>query len=190
MRIEGAARIAAVRAALADVPLIGIIKCAHAGFEPYITSTHEEVPAVAQAGADIVAFDATARTRATGLSVAAAIALAHAAGLVAMADCSEEADASAAIEAGADIVATTLAGYTPPTLGRPLPALDLARVIASRHPFAVCEGGVGTPAEAAAAFAAGASAVVVGTAITNIDVLVRRFVSASPRAGQPSPPRF
>ena len=189
LRIEGAARIAAVRAALPDTPLIGIVKRVHAGFDPYITSTHEEIEAVGQAGADLVAFDATARPRAGGLSVPAAIAVARAAGLIVMADCSEEADASAAIEAGADIVATTLAGYTPPTLGRSLPALELVAFIAARHPFAICEGGVGQPAEAAAAFAAGASAVVVGTAITNIDVLVRRFVVASPRA-HPVPPRF
>jgi N-acylglucosamine-6-phosphate 2-epimerase len=47
--------------------------------------------------------------------------------------------------------------------------------------FTVCEGGVGSPADVAAAFAAGAQAVVVGTAITNIDVLVTRFVGAVPK---------
>jgi N-acylglucosamine-6-phosphate 2-epimerase len=47
--------------------------------------------------------------------------------------------------------------------------------------FTICEGGIGSPADVAAAFAAGAQAVVVGTAITNVDVLVARFARAVPR---------
>ena len=181
VRIEGVRRIAAVRAVVA-VPIVGIIKCAHPGFDPYITTTRDEIAAVAEAGAEIVAFDATERTRFGGASVRDLIDAAHAAGLVAMADCAIEADAAAAIAAEADLVATTLAGYTPGSRGRELPALDLLTWIARRHPFPICEGGVGDPAAASAAFAAGARAVVVGTAITNVDALVRRFVAIAPRA--------
>ena len=161
VRIEGLERIAAVRAAV-DVPIVGILKRAHDGFEPYITSTREEVALVAAAGASVVAFDAT--------------------GALAMADCATAADLAAATRAGADIVATTLAGYTSETAGRPLPALDLVADAASEHPFVVCEGGIATPEAARAAFAAGAAAIVVGTAITNVDELVRRFATATPRA--------
>jgi N-acylglucosamine-6-phosphate 2-epimerase len=186
LRIEGTARIAAVRAALPEMPVIGIIKCAYPGFEPYITSKREEIEAVAAAGATIVAFDATARPRAGGMTVPDAIAAVHAASLLAMADCSETGDAWAAVDAGADIVSTTLAGYTQATLGRDLPALELVALISVRHPFAVCEGGVGSPEVVGAAFTAGASAVVVGTAITNVDVLVRKFAAATPR-GTPGP---
>lgn len=181
VRVEGEARIAAVRAALPDVPIVGILKRAHAGFEPYITSTVEEVALVARAGASIVAFDATARERSDGSSVAALVEHARAQGLAAMADCSDESDAVAAAAAGADMVGTTLAGYTAPTRGRPLPALDLLSSIARSGAFAVCEGGVATPGDLRAAFAGGADAVVVGTAITNLDVLVRRFADAAPR---------
>lgn len=181
VRIEGAARIAAVRAAV-GVPIVGIVKAAHAGFAPYITSTREEIAAVAAAGAEIVAFDATDRPRAGGATVGDLVAHARACGLLAMADCANEADAAGAIAADADLVATTLAGYTPGTQGRALPALDVLAWIAARHPFAVCEGGVGDPAAAERAFAAGAAAVVVGTAITNVDALVRRFAEIAPRA--------
>jgi N-acylglucosamine-6-phosphate 2-epimerase len=177
VRIEGAARIRAVRAAV-DVPIVGIVKRNHPGFEPYITSTPSEVAEAATAGADIVAFDATGRERPGGTTVAGLIRATHGHGLLAMADCALEAEARAA--ADADIVATTLAGYTPATRGRPLPALDLAVALAAFHPFAVCEGGIATPADARAAFAAGAAAVIVGTAITNVDELVRRFVAAAP----------
>jgi N-acylglucosamine-6-phosphate 2-epimerase len=182
LRIEGEARIRAVRSALPDVPLIGILKRSHPGFEPYITSTVAEIAAVGAAGAGIVAFDATARPRAGGSTVADLVKRAHESGLLAMADCSDEADAAAAARCEADIVATTLAGYTALTDGRPLPALDLVASIAGRQRFAICEGGIANPAQAAAAFAAGADAIVVGTAITNVDALVRRFAAAVPRA--------
>ena len=182
VRIEGTGRIAAVRAAVA-VPIVGIVKCARAGFAPYITTTREEIDAVAAAGAQIVAFDATLRPRSGGATVADLVARAHARGLAAMADCATEAEAGGAIEAGADIVATTLAGYTSETQGRRLPALDVLAWIAARHAFAVCEGGIGDPHAARAAFACGASAVVVGSAITNVDALVRRFAEIAPRAG-------
>ncbi len=181
VRVEGEARIAAVRAAV-DVPIVGILKCAHPGFEPYITSTVAEIDAVRAAGAAIVAFDATGRPRAGGASVADLVAAARERGLLSMADCATAAELAAAADAGADIVATTLAGYTAETAGRTLPAIDLVADAAAAHPFVVCEGGIGTPDDARAAFAAGAAAIVVGTAITNVDALVRRFAKAAPRA--------
>jgi N-acylglucosamine-6-phosphate 2-epimerase len=180
VRIEGVERVRAVRAAV-DVPVIGIIKCEHVGFAPYITSTRAEIAEIAATGAAIVAFDATQRERADAATVAALVAESHARGLVAMADCSDPADAALAAGAGADIVATTLAGYTAATHGRPLPALDVVAAATRHHPFVVCEGGAREPRHVRAAFEAGASAVVVGTAITNVDLLVRRFVAAVPR---------
>jgi len=179
VRIEGSERIAAVRAAV-SVPIVGLLKRTHDGFEPYITSRVEEVAEVARAGADIVAFDATQRARAGGATPRDLIAAARVHGCLAMADCAALAHIEQAVAGGADIVATTLAGYTAATRGRALPDLELLASAALRHPFAVCEGGVAAPEQAAAAFGAGASAVVVGTAITNIDVLVRRFAAVTP----------
>jgi N-acylglucosamine-6-phosphate 2-epimerase len=179
VRIEGAERIRAVRAVL-DVPIIGLIKRAHPGFEPYITTTRAEVDEIAAAGADLVAFDATGRRRAAGDDVASLTAAVRAHGLLAFADCAEPADGRAAAAAGADLLGTTLAGYTPSTAGRALPALDLVAALGADGRFVVCEGGVGTPADLRAAFAAGAAAVVVGTAITNVDALTRRFAAAAP----------
>lgn len=184
VRIEGAARIAAVRAAL-GAPIVGIIKRRHAGFEPYITSTIEEIGEAATAGAHIIAFDATERPHGDGSSVRALIGEIHRYARIAMADCSSEEDARAAAGAGADIIATTLAGYTDGSRGHSLPALDLVHRFSRFHGFIVCEGGVADPASVKAAFAAGASAVVVGTALTNLDVLVARFVAATPRLAAP-----
>jgi putative N-acetylmannosamine-6-phosphate epimerase len=48
--------------------------------------------------------------------------------------------------------------------------------------FVICEGGIHEPQAAAGALAAGADAVVVGTAITNTEWLVRQYSAA---LGQP-----
>jgi N-acylglucosamine-6-phosphate 2-epimerase len=175
IRAEGAARIGAMRRAV-DVPIVGIIKRAYEGYEPYITSTDREIAEVVAAGAEIVAFDATERARPDGRSVEEAIAAIHARGALAMADCATAADVQRAAAAGAEIVATTLCGYTEATRGTPLPALSLVAACAASGAFAICEGGIASPGDVRAALASGADAVVVGTAITNIDVLVRRFV--------------
>jgi N-acylglucosamine-6-phosphate 2-epimerase len=183
VRIEGVERLRAVRAAVA-VPLIGLVKRVHANFAPYITSTLDEVAAVVECGAEIVAFDATARARAGGAGVAQLVRAVHAAGGLAMADCATRAEALAAAEAGADVAATTLSGYTEDTRERILPDYELLAEIAALHPFAVCEGGVASPEAVAAAFAAGARAVVVGNALTNLDRRIRTFAEATPRAAR------
>jgi N-acylglucosamine-6-phosphate 2-epimerase len=179
VRVQGGATIGAVKRAV-GVPVIGLVKRTYDGFFPYITPSLREVAEIAAAGADIIAFDATARPRPGGLDVAGLIAAIHARGALAMADCSGAADGVAAAEAGADLVATTLCGYTEETAGRALPALDVLRDLVRTGRPAIAEGGVGSPADLAAAMAAGAHAVVVGTAITNVDVLVRRFAAGIP----------
>jgi N-acylglucosamine-6-phosphate 2-epimerase len=179
VRVEGAARIGAVRRAV-GVPVIGLVKRTYPGFAPYITATAREVAEAAAAGADIIAFDATPRARPGGLSTAALIASIRAYGALAMADCADVADARRAAADGAAIVGSTLCGYTEATRGTPLPALDLVRAMREVDRFTICEGGVGSPHDVTAAFAAGADAVAVGTAITNVDALVQQFVGAVP----------
>jgi N-acylglucosamine-6-phosphate 2-epimerase len=178
VRIEGLERIRAVRAAV-DVPIVGLVKRLHRDLPVYITPGLDDVAAIAAAGAELVAFDATGRAREGSAGVAELAAAAHRANALAVADCATQADGKSAAAAGADVLATTLAGYTDATRGRVLPALDLLSELAALTPFALCEGGVAAPAMVPAAFASGASAVVVGTAITNIDSLVRAFVQAA-----------
>jgi len=181
VRIQGVENIRAVRASV-PVPIVGLIKRTHRGFAPYITSTLDEVRSVAEAGADIVAFDATLRPRADGAAPGDLVDAARRLGLASMADCATAGEGGAAAAAGADIVATTLAGYTEESAGRALPALDVVAALAALHPFVICEGGIAEPDHVRAAFAAGAAAIVVGTAITNVDALTRRFAQAVPRA--------
>jgi len=179
VRIAGLDDLRAVRARVA-LPVIGLIKREYPGFEPYITPTLDEVRAVIAAGAEIVAFDSTRRRRPDGAELASIVETIHAAGRFALADCATSADAFDARAAGADAVATTLCGYTAETKGVPLPALDLVRELGPRG-FTICEGGVRSPLEVRAALDAGAAAVVVGTAITNVDWLVREFAGSADR---------
>jgi N-acylglucosamine-6-phosphate 2-epimerase len=179
VRVQGGATIGAVKRAV-TVPVIGLVKRSYAGFFPYITPSLREIAEIAAAGADIIAFDATARPRPGGLDVGDLIVAIHERGALAMADCSSAADGRAAAGAGADVLATTLCGYTEETEGLALPALGVLRELARTGRPAIAEGGVATPADVAAAVAAGAHAVVVGTAITNVDVLVQRFAASIP----------
>ena len=180
VRIESAERIAAVRARCPGAAIVGLIKRDVDGFEPYITATLSDVEQVLDAGADAVALDATARPRPDASVLVTSIERIHRRGALVFADCAELSDGRAARAAGADILATTLCGYTRETRDAKLPAFDLVTALkALGHPFVVCEGAIGNPLQASQAFASGADAIVVGTAITNIDLLVRCFVDVS-----------
>jgi N-acylglucosamine-6-phosphate 2-epimerase len=180
VRVAGSDHLRAVRARV-SLPVIGLIKREYPGFDPYITPTLEEVRAVIAAGAEMVAFDATARVRPDDTQPGDLIAAIHAQGRLALADCATAADAISAAALSADVVATTLCGYTAETAGRTLPALDLVRELAALRCFTLCEGGVHSPSDVRAALDAGADAVCVGSAITNVDWLVREFAGAADR---------
>lgn len=167
VRVQGIADIQFTRAAV-EVPIIGLWKDGHDGV--FITPTLRHALSCANAGAHIVAIDGTRRPRPDGLSLAETITAIHAqSNALVMADCGSFEDAVAAVLAGADIIGTTLAGYTgerPKTDG---PDLELITQIAKAdlgRPL-VAEGRIHTPAQARLAQDAGAFAVVVGTAITH-----------------------
>ncbi|PZR58341.1 MAG: N-acetylmannosamine-6-phosphate 2-epimerase [Candidatus Meridianibacter frigidus] len=176
VRVQGVENIRAVRARV-EVPVIGLVKRSYDGYEPYITPSVREVEEVCGAGAQVVAFDATARLRPGGATLAQVHAAARGAGALSMADCARLQDAQTARELGIPVVATTLCGYTKDTANARLPALELVEAMRGLG-FVICEGGVHRPADARAAREHGADAVVVGTAITNADWLVEQFVAA------------
>ncbi len=178
MRIDGPDNVAAVRRVVA-VPIIGIYKISRAS-PIYITPTFETARDIARAGADIVAVQATRERDGAGPALTDLVARIHAeCGIAVMADVSTLDEGLRAAAAGADLVATTMAGYTPHSRRMAGPDLDLVHDLADRCPVPiVAEGRIGTPAEAAAALAAGAYAVVVGRAITMPDAITARFVEA------------
>ncbi|BAJ26855.1 MULTISPECIES: N-acetylmannosamine-6-phosphate 2-epimerase [Kitasatospora] len=185
IRAQGLADLRAIRAA-ADVPLIGLWKDGAAGV--VITPTAAHVREVAATGAEIVALDATARPRPDGRPYAESFAAAHAAGALVMADVATFAEGLRAAEAGADVVGTTLSGYTDDSPRLPGPDLELvARLAAALDVPVVAEGRIHSPTQARAALEAGAFAVVVGTAITHPTSLTRWFAAEVDAAHRPRP---
>lgn len=174
LRIESAAYVAAVRAAV-DAPIIGIVKRDLDDSPVRITPFVADVEALADAGADVIAFDATDRPRPA--TIEALIAAIKARGLLSMADCSCLEDAKRALDAGADFVGTTMSGY----VGGPEPIEpDIALIAAMREltPHVIAEGRIRTPEQAADAVRAGACAVVVGSAITRTEHVTSWFDAA------------
>lgn len=179
IRAEGLDDLAAVVGAV-DVPVIGLVKRGDPG-GVYITPTLADVRGVLDAGAAVVAADGTSRPRPDGSSLAEAAVLVHERGRLLMADVDGVDAARAAVDAGADLVGTTLSGYTPTTRtdGRTGPDLALVERLAAELPVpVVAEGRISTPALAAEARTRGASVVVVGTAITRPMLTAERFVQA------------
>jgi N-acylglucosamine-6-phosphate 2-epimerase len=176
IRVQGVDDIRAVRAVV-PLPLIGLWKDGTEGV--YITPTARHARAVAEAGAEIVAVDATGRPRPDGRPLRETIEAVHACGRLLMADVSTVDEGVEAAALGADLVSTTLSGYTP--YSRPGPAPDLALIgeLAGKVTVPVfAEGRLRTPEQARAALDAGAWGVVVGGAITAPAAIASRFAQA------------
>lgn len=178
LRANGPEDIRAIRAAV-DAPIIGIWKVDLPDMGTRITPTLEHARGVAAAGASIIALDATLRPRADGWTTATLIERVRVdTGLPVMADVATVTEGLAAQDAGADLVATTLAGYTQGSEVPDGPDLDLVEQLATRLRVpVVAEGRISTPAQAAEALARGAYAVVVGHAITRPEWITGRFVA-------------
>ena len=174
VRIEGIANVTAVRAATRS-PIIGLVKRDLPGTTVRISATLADIDALAVAGADIIAFDATAYPR--PVPAAELLARIHRHGRLAMADISTESEARAAAACGADLVGTTLSGYMEGEVPDE-PDFALASAIADCGKPVIAEGRIRTPEQARAAIEAGAFAVVVGSAITRPEHITEWFATA------------
>ena len=171
----GVEDIASISNAVA-VPVFGLTKEGTEGI--YITPTRESVRAVAGAGAAVVCADATFRERPDGSTVSDLIETAHEEGILFMADCATAEQAKSAADAGADIVSTTLAGYTedrPKTDGPDFELLKTTRELIGPEVFLIGEGRFSSPADAAKGLELGANAIIVGTAITDPGWITAQF---------------
>lgn len=179
VRVEGVANVAAARAAVA-CPIIGIVKVALETSAVKITPFAQNVVDLISAGADIVAVDATDRDRPETIGSAIEITKQH--GGLFMADCSNLKDGVNAQRLGADILGTTMSGYTERTTPEE-PDLELVGEFSRLGTFVIAEGRYNTPDLAARAIRFGADAVVVGSAITRLEVVTGWFRDAVDEAG-------
>lgn len=178
IRANGPEDIKAIREKVSLV-IIGIYKIVLPGYPVYITPTFESAREVARAGADIIACDATRRERPIPF-VDLAKMIHEELGLKVMADISTYEEGMRAGEEGADIIATTLSGYTPYSPKLKGPDIRLIERLAKTLPLPVIgEGRFRFPWQVRRALNSGAHAVVVGTAITNPITITQWFAQAT-----------
>ena len=164
------------------LPVIGLIKREYPGYTGRITMTMREVDECVQAMADIVSIDCTFNERGDGLTPGEFLRQVKEKypNIIIMADCATLEEAVAAYEAGADLVGSTMNGYTPQTRDcKGDPNYDLVRDMVAALPCPViAEGRVHTPEQARKMLEIGAWAVVVGGAITRPLEIATRFMNA------------
>jgi len=171
VRLDSPEHVAAVRRRCPQALIIGLWKRFHFKSPVIITPRYGDLATVWSAGADVVALDATDRPRPGGESLAEIVTRAKTElGATLMADIDTMANGERAAALGCDWVGTTLYGYTWATAHQHPPGLELLRPLGERLGIPVlCEGGIASPQQARQAMDLGATAVVVGTAITGID---------------------
>ena len=143
----------------------------------YITPGLKEVNDLIEAGADIIAFDGTSRPHA-GCTLEEIITVIHKAGRLAMADISTLEERKKCAALGADVISTTLAGYTLES-GEPSEGPDyelLKNLVKAVNKPVILEGRIWEPQDVKKAFEIGAHCVVIGSAITRPQLITKRFV--------------
>lgn len=178
LRVNGPSDVSSVRQRT-DLPIVGLHKV-RSGHRDLITPGLEYVAAICQAGADIIAVEFTSDAPGNPAALVSAVRREFARPV--MADVSSLDEGRSAWHAGADLVSTTLSGYTSTQLTTPAdgPDLRLVEQLATAGVRVVGEGRYRTQAHVRRAFDAGAWSVVVGAAITNPVDITRRLVSSTP----------
>ena len=171
---------------LFNIPVIGITK--PEVIPPnwreivYITPTIKDAKDLIQAGADIIALDGTSRPRGEN-NLKQIIKFIKINKKIVMADISTLQEGITARLLGADIISTTLSGYTlesPDTLDEPDFEL-LKGLVESVDCPVILEGRIWQPSQVDKAFEIGAHSVVIGSAITRPQLITKKFVNRNER---------
>jgi len=166
---------------LTPLPIIGLVKKLDRNGDVYITPDFAAAKSISEAGADIVALDCTQRRLSEAEPWPEILAKIHSElGKVVCSDIATLDDALSAQDAGAQIIATTLRGYTPET--KQIRSVDwpfVETLVSTLSVPVVLEGHVTSPDEVRRALSLGVHAVVVGSAITRPQTITERFVAAT-----------
>ncbi len=171
---------------LFNIPVIGITK--PEVIPPnwreivYITPTIKDAKDLIQAGADIIALDGTSRPRGEN-NLKQIIKFIKINKKIVMADVSTLQEGITARLLGADIISTTLSGYTlesPDTSDEPDFEL-LKGLVESVDCPVILEGRIWLPSQVDKAFEIGAHSVVIGSAITRPQLITKKFVNRDER---------
>ena len=167
---------------LFDIPVIGLTKpdIIPSNWQEivYITPTLDEVIKLVDAGADIIAFDGTMRKRPNNAKLEDLIKYIKINKRISMADISTLEEGQNAQKLGANILSTTLSGYTQFSQNRgDEPDFELLKQLVENTDLpVVLEGRIWEPEQVNKAFELGAHCVVIGSAITRPQLITKRFV--------------
>ncbi len=181
LRLAGARDIRNIKSMYPDCIVIGITKPDKIPDNykelVYITPNISDCKKIIEAGADIIALDATMRKRPNNETLEDLLKYIKENNKLAMADIATYEEAKNAYELGFDIVSTTLSGYTIETQNKPnTPDFDLVKKIKENLDiFTILEGKIWEKQEAKKAFEFGADAVVIGSAVTRPQLIAKRF---------------
>jgi N-acylglucosamine-6-phosphate 2-epimerase len=176
IRAEGIKNVEAI-AQVVKIPVIGLVKESSDASPVYITPRVQHVVDLANAGASIVAVDATLRRRPKGETIdefyQSVRGVTH---IPLLGDIDSVQAGIHAEHLGFDAIATTLNGYTDEP-GPDLPNIDLiTKLRKSVKAPIIAEGGFSTINQVRQAFEQNAWSVCVGTAITNPYLITQKFV--------------
>lgn len=170
---------------LCNVPILGITKP-----KPlpqnwkeivYITPTFEDAKQIKEAGADIIAVDGTSRKRPKENLAELIYKIQTDLNTPVMVDIATLEEGLMCKLLGADIISTTLSGYTQETVNRNNGEPDfelLKNLVKLANCPIILEGRIWTPEHVKKAFDLGAYAVVIGSAVTRPHLITERFIKA------------
>lgn len=182
IRANSAEDVRAIKQAV-ELPVIGIVKRDYADSEVYITPTPREAYELVEAGADMIAFDATPRKRPGGMTLETMVDYMRSLNIPIMADISTLKEGEYAASLGVTCVSTTLSGYTPYSPNLPGPDLKLIKEAVQKLSIPViAEGRIQEPSQVEEVLRLGAYAVVVGSAISRPQLITKRFADAARKA--------
>jgi len=164
-----------------NVPVIGLVKSKFEDGSVRITGTFKDVENLISISTHIIAIDGTFRKRENLSGPDFIKAVKSKFNCLIMADIAKLDEAIACEDAGADLISTTLNGYTPETVSDKIkePNYDLVNQLVKRIKLPViAEGRINTPNAAKKMIELGAYAVVVGTAITRPHIITSWYVEA------------
>jgi N-acylglucosamine-6-phosphate 2-epimerase len=172
-----------------DLPVIGIWKIGRNEKDVYLTPNLQAAEALWNAGAEIIAVQATPHLRDDGKPAYETIreVKEKIPEALVFADIATAEDAATAAAYGADFIAPTLVGYTHAGYFNKLEIKDapdyfllrdILDAVKGSGSRVIMEGKVATPEQAVQCLYMGAWAVVVGNAITRPEITAKRFVRA------------
>lgn len=163
---------------LNNVPTIGLEKSTYESSSVYITPTKVEVDHLLETGTDVIALDATLRTRPNGESLEELVKYIRSKSDVEiMADIATIEEAVNAEKLGFDYIGCTLRGYTEETKGINIPDYNFIAQLTStiKNSKVIVEGGIWEVGQLEKVVEYNPYAVVIGSSITRPSDITKRF---------------